>query len=207
MGWLIALAVIVLLAILPLGVSAKYEAGGPIVLLIAGPARMTLFPVKKKGKAQKKDKKEEKTKSGPSKAKTEKPGKQGGMSGGKLTDFLPLVQVALELMGDFRRKLRVDRLEMKIIMAGDDPCDLATNYGKAWAAMGNLWPALERLFVIKKRDVQVECDFTADQTLIYARLDLTITLGRLVSLAVRYGFRAVKELLKIMKSRKGGAEL
>ena len=95
-------------------------------------------------------------------------------------------------------------LEVNLVLAGGDPCDLATNSGKAWAALGNLRPRLERLFVIKKRDLEVECDFTSDETLITARLDITITLGRLIALAVRYGIRALREFLKIMKLRKGG---
>lgn len=205
MGWLIALAVMVLLAMLPLGVSAKYEAGGPLIRLIAGPFRMTLFPMKKKDKPKEEKKPKPKKTSKPADKKPEPADKE--KSGGKWTDFLPLVQVGLDFLGDFRRKLRVDRLEMKLILAADDPCDLAVNYGRAWAALGNLWPRLERLFVIKKRDVQVECDFTASETVIFARLDLTITLGRLISLGVRYGIRALKEYLNIMKSRKGGASL
>lgn len=201
MGWLIALAVIVLLAVLPLGASVKYDSGGLLVRLIAGPARITLFPRKKKDKEEKKPKKE--TKKEEPAPKTEAAPKE--KTGGKLTDFLPLVQVALDFLGEFRRKLRVNRLEMKIIMAGGDPCDLAVNYGRAWAALGNLVPLLERCFVIKKRDLEVECDFVAEETLIYARLDLTITLGRILLLAVRYGIRALREFLKIMKLRKGGA--
>ena len=125
--------------------------------------------------------------------------------GGSILDFLPLVQVALDFLGEFRRKLRVNRLELKLILAADDPCDLAVNYGRAWAAVGNLFPLLERAFVIKKRDVEVECDFTSEETLVIARLDLTITLGRLLSLAVRYGIRALREFLKIKNIRKGGA--
>ena len=200
MGWLIVLTILFLLAILPLGVSAKYDSGGVKVGLIAGPVRLTLVPGMKKDKKEKpKEKKKEPKKEGNVQKKAEK------KPGGKLTDFLPLVQTALEFLGDFRRKLRVNVLEMKIILAGGDPADLAINYGKAWAALGNLWPRLERLFVIKKRDVEVECDFVADQTYIYARLDLTITLGRLLFLAVRYGIRALRQYLDIMNSRKGGA--
>ena len=203
MGWLIALAIIFLLAILPLGASVKYDSGGLVLRIIAGPARITLLPAKKKPKIEEKPKKEPKKKEEKPAQKAEAAPKE--KSGGKLTDFLPLVQVALDFLGDFRRKLRVNRLEMKIIMAGGDPCDLAVNYGKAWTALGNLVPLLERCFVIKKRDLEVECDFVAEETLIYARLDLTITLGRIISLAVRYGIRALREFLKIMKSRKGGA--
>jgi hypothetical protein len=65
-------------------------------------------------------------------------------------------------------------------------------------------PQLERFFVIKKRDVEVECDFTAAQTLIIARLQITITIGRILSMVVRYAIRALREYLKIENKRKGG---
>ena len=110
-------------------------------------------------------------------------------------------------LGNFRRKLRLNRLELKLIMAADDPCDLAVNYGRAWAAVGNLMPQLERFFVIQKRDVEVECDFTASKTLVIARLDITITLGRLLSAVAVFGVRALIQFLKIKKKRKGGAQL
>ena len=113
----------------------------------------------------------------------------------------------MDFLGDFRRKLRVNHLELKLVMAGDDPCDLAVNYGRAWAAVGNLMPQLEKIFVIKKRDVEVECDFTATETLVIARLDLTITLGRLLAAVVRFAFRALKEFIQIKNKRKGGAKV
>ena len=94
-----------------------------------------------------------------------------------------------------------------MIMAADDPCDLAVNYGKAWAALGNLMPQLERVFVIQKREVEVECDFTASKTLIFARLDLTITFGRLLAIVIYHGIRILRQYLNIMKTRKGGAKL
>ena len=203
MGWLIAAGIIVLLAILPLGVSAVYDEGGPLVRLIVGPVRVLLYPSNK----EKKEKpKKEKKKSGEKKAASSK-AKPKEKKGGSFQDFLPLVKTVLELLNTFRKKLRVNRLEMKLIMAGDDPCDLAINYGKAWAALGNLMPQLEKVFVIKKRDLEVECDFTADKTLIFARLDLTITLGRLLALIVVYGIRLLRQYLAIMKTRKGGAKL
>jgi hypothetical protein len=207
MGWLIAFAVIFLLAILPLGASVNYDANGPLVKVIAGPVRFTVFPRKKKVKAEKPKKKEASDKNAEGAADNsaqEKPAEKK-QKGGSLLDFLPLVQVALDLLGDFGRKLRVDRLDLKLIMAADDPCDLAINYGRTWAAVGNLFPLLERTFVIKKRNIEVECDFTASEMLVIARLDLTITLGRLIALVVRYGLRGLREYLNILKLRKGGA--
>ncbi len=219
MGALIALGVIILLAILPLGVSVRYNAAGTLVRVILGPVKLTLLPRPEKPKKEKKPvaQKAEQAPKPQQEAKAmhqpENPApppqtaeKKPEEKGGSITDFLPLVRVGLDFLGDFRRKLRLDVLEVKLILAGGDPANLAINYGRAWAAVGNLMPQLDRLFVIKKRDIEVECDFTGTQTAVLARLDLTITLGRLVSLAVGYGIRALKEFLKINKKRKGGAD-
>ncbi|MBQ6839789.1 MAG: DUF2953 domain-containing protein [Oscillospiraceae bacterium] len=199
MGWLIALGVLALLAILPLGVAARYDSDGPLVKLIAGPVRVTLYPAKRK---EKKDEPVQKKKPAASSGTSAKKKK-----GGNYSDFLPLIQLILEFLDAFRWKLRVNILELKLIMAGDDPCDLAVNYGRAWAALGNLMPVLERHLVIKKRDLEVECDFTSDTTVVYARADLTITLGRILSLGVVHGFRILRQYFKIVKMRKGGAKL
>ena len=197
MGWLIAAAVVVGLAVLPLGISAKYDTAGAWLRLIAGPVRITLFPGKKKEKEPKK-KKDDKSK-GP-----HQEAESAEKKGGSVTDFIPLAKVAWDLLCDFRRKLRVKRLEMKLILAGSDPCDLAINYGRACAALGGLEPQLDRFFVIQKKDIQVECDFVEEKTRVYARLDLTITLGRLLALFVRYGWRALCAFIKINNQRKGG---
>lgn len=203
MGWLIAFVILFLLAILPLGATVRYNAKGVLVRIIAGPIRFTVFPRKKKDrKPKEKVKKEKKPKQ--SKEKQE-PAEQKKEQGGSLLDFIPLVKVAVDLLNGFRRKLRVNRLELKLILAADDPCDLGINYGRTYSLVGNLLPWLEQVVVIRKKDVEVECDFTAEETLVIARLDLTITLGRIIALVVVYGLRALREYLKIMKSRKGGA--
>ena len=201
MGWLIGLGIVVLLAVLPLGVRIRYDCDGIAVTVLAGPVRILVFPRPKKEKKKKEKPKPEKKKTAPSEKEPPKKEKAGG----SLTDFLPLVKLALELLNCFRRKLRVDNLRLKLVLAGDDPCDLAVNYGRAWAALGNLLPRLERVLVIRKRDLNVECDFTADSTVVTAGLDITITLGRLIALAVVYGLRGLKEFLSISKKRKGGA--
>ena len=214
MGWLIAFAIIFLLAIWPLGASVKYNSDGPLVRVIAGPIRFTVFPMKKKEKKEKKPKEKKQIKA--KKVKKDKPKKETEKSnkttkeekkekGGSILDFLPLVKVGLDFLNGFRWKLRVNRLELKLIMAADDPADLGMNYGRAWAAVGNLIPRLEQNLVIKKRDIEVECDFTTSETLVIARLDITITLGRIIALVVVTGIRALREFLKIMKKRKGGA--
>lgn len=198
MGWLIVLTVLILLGCLPLGVSGKYDVAGPSVKLLIGPAGIGLFPKAKKEKPIKEKPKEKK-------AVVQNAAKTAEKKGGNLADFLPLLEILGKFLNDFRRKLRIKRLELLLCMAGGDPCNLAINYGRAWAAVGNLMPQLERLFVIKKRDVQVQCDFTQSQTTVYVRADITITLGRLLGLLIRYGWLALKEYLKMSDKRKGGA--
>lgn len=213
MGWLITLGILFFLAVLPLGVRISYDSDGPLVKVILGPIKFTVFPLPKKEKkkepAQKQKKKEpqseeENLPKPPQPPKQKKPKEK--KKGGSLTDFIPLVKLALNFLGDFRRKLRLDHLYLHLIMASSDPCDLAVNYGKTWAAVGSLLPVLEQVFVIKKRDVEVECDFTASETLVIARIDITITLGRLLSLIIGYAVRALKEFIILRNKRKGGVE-
>jgi hypothetical protein len=195
--WII-LGILILLCLIPLGVLAVYNSEGFKLWLLIGPLRIFLFPKLKKPKEKKETPKKEKT-AGTKKKPVEKEQKEGG----SLKDFLPLLDVAKRLVASFFRKLRIRKLELKLVLAGDDPCDLAVNYGKTWAATGSLIPMLEELFVIRKRDVDVGCDFTAEETKIYAAADITILTGRLLGLAGLYGFQALREYLKILKKRKG----
>ena len=208
MGWLIFLAILILLAILPLGASVLYDADGPRVRIVAGPVKIQVFPMKKKPKKDKpKKEKPKKEQKKPAQAGEEQKPFPKPRTGGSWTDFLPLVQVVLDLLNDLRRKLRVNHLLLHLTLAGDDPCDLAVNYGRMNASLAALIAQLERVLVIQKRDVHVDCDFTANETVILARLDLTITLGRILSIAVRYGVRGLMTFLKIKKQREGGADL
>lgn len=216
----ILLGILILLLIIPLGVSVKYNADGPLVRILAGPLKITVFPRPKKEKKKKPEKEKAKpavTEVPPaedpippapaprSSVAPEPKKKEKKEQGGSWTDFLPLVKVALDFLTGLRRRLRVNVLELKLILAGGDPCNLAVSYGRAWAALGNLMPQLDRFFVIRKRDVEVECDFTASKTLVIARLDITLTLGRLLALVVVIAFRALIIFLQIKKKRKGGA--
>lgn len=206
MGWLIALGILVLIAIIPVGASIFFDEGGFRALIIAGPIRIPVFPAKKK---EKKDisKKENKTKvtknaTKPAVSKQQKVKSKGG----NIFDFLPVLDKTLDFLSAFRRKLRVTHLELKLILGGCDPCDLAYNYGKGWIVLGNLMPLLDAVLYIKKRNVEVECDFLADQTTVIARLDISITIGRLLLILIMQGIPILVQFIKVKNKRKGGAE-
>lgn len=201
MGWLIAFGILLLIAVTPVGIRLLYNQDGMYLSLLMGWIRIALYPRKP---SDKHDKKVREKPAGNKQVRKKSKTKED-KNGGKLTDFLPLLDTALEFLGSLRRKLRVRQLKFSLVMAADDPCDLAVNYGKAWAAVGNIMPLLEQIFVIKKRGVEVQCDFVAEASTLYLCVDLTITIGRAVGLAVKYGLRALWQYFKIMKSNKGGA--
>ena len=195
MGWLITLCVITILAIVPLGVGIRYDSNGLLVQLVISFIRIQLFP---KTKTEKKKNSKRKIS-----AKDRSDKKES--SGGNLSDFMPLVKTALDFLNQFSQKICVERLHFKLILCGDDPADLAVNYGKGWVVLGNLMPLLEQVFVIKKRDLEVECDFCAPATTVLASADILIPLYKLLALVVCYGIRVLKQYSYIMNNRKGGA--
>ena len=191
MGWLIALAVLVGLGLLPLGFRAVYRESDLGVWVLIGPLKLRVYPGNRK----------------PVKSNSSGKSEKSETKGGSYWDFRPVIDTIVDFLGEFRRKICVNHLELKLILAGDDPSDLAVNYGKAWAILGSLIPQLEQLFKIKKRDLEVECDFTSDKTLIFARVDATITLARTLCLLSRHGAEILRRLFELKKLRKGGAKL
>ena len=212
MGWLIALAVLTVIGMIPLGVSARYDGKADLKVKI-GLLSLTI-PLGKKKTEEKKDKPspkepdplEEKFREQDQKLQAEekKAQKKEKKKPADLKIYLPFVKLGIDFLGSLRRKLRIEKLWLNVILAGQDPCALAVNYGRAWAGASALMGNLNQIFEIRDQDLNIECDFTGDKTVFSGRLDLTITVARLLNLAVGYGIRALKEFL-IFKKRKGGA--
>lgn len=197
MGWLIAFAILFMLSVLPLGVQVYYQNNQLKASVVLGVLRVGVYPLPKRLRRQKTG-----AKANPSDTVKEEPKKQPSEENKTdFTAFYPFIKLGLDFLDAFRRKLRINQLDVKVIMAGDDPCDLAIIYGRAQAAAVNLIAVLENVFVIKKRNVEVECDFTANATILTAKAKLTITFGRLISLAAVYSVRTIKEFLTLKKKR------
>ncbi len=197
MGYLIALFIIIGVALIPVRIYARYNVYGAAVNLHLGPVRISLYPSKHK-KAKKKSKSTDQFEEFESKQKN-------ASTGGRVSDFLPLFATVLNFLNDLRRRIRINCLELKLILGGTDPCDLSVNYGRAWTVLGSLMPPLSRAFVIKKRNLEVECDYNATETTITAKVDISITVAKLLYLAARYGIQVLKQYLQIVNKRKGGA--
>lgn len=200
MGWLIALVAVILLGLLPVGIYASYDRSGAVASLIIGPFRIRLYPKERVGTKRHKESAKTASGKGDSDA-NDSHNKQAG----SLAEFREIARLVLNFLSDFRRKLRIRNLELKVILAGDDPCDLSVNYGRAWTALGCLMPQLERLFLIKKRNLEVECDFTAEEPLVEARIDMTISICRLLWILLYHGIPGLYKYNKMIKRIKGGA--
>lgn len=198
--WMTLLAIfaaLVLIGCISVGVDARYNAEGVFLAAKLGPIRLQLLPQKpkKKKKQQKQQKKPEKA---PEKAASQEKKPNPILSGG-VDGILQLLDIVLDTLGDLRRKLRVNELTLYVRIGGsDDPAKAAMGYGRAWAAIGAITPSLERLFVIKKRDIRPALDYTISNTQVDAHLVTTITIGRSLALALRAGIR----FLKILNKRK-----
>ena len=199
MGGLIAAAALLALYFLPISIRLSYSASGACASMGIGLIRIPIYPKTKNG-----NKKKEKPQN---QGQSTQVAKGGGKEGGALTDFLPLFEKVLALVTELRRRIVITDLELKIRMAGDDPCDLSLQYGRAWIALGNLLPQLERLFILKKRDIDLSCDYTSDKSYVFVRAVLRISLGRLLWIALFHGRHALKQYLKIYNERKGGSNI
>ena len=56
MGWLVTLGILVLLGLIPLGVSVIYDEDGVLARIIAGPLKIKVYPLPHKEKKPKKEK-------------------------------------------------------------------------------------------------------------------------------------------------------
>lgn len=171
--------------------------------------KITLFPAKPRQEKPKKPKEPRKPKKPrePKKPK-EKPNGERPLTeklGGLWSLFQDAVPMVCQAAGKLLHKLRIEELTLHLTWAAEDPADAALGYGAGEAALGAVWPLLDRTFDIRKRDVGVAVDFTRTVPIIYARAILSFTIGQLVSLGVIYGFKALALFLRHRPKRKKAA--
>lgn len=194
----IILVVIVLILLMPVGVSGGYDFGDVLLKIVAGPVKIQLLPKKaKKGKAKPKKEKAQK-------AKKDKPKKARP----KITiEFITqLVSLGTRALNRFRKKLSIDHLRIWYLVASDDPCDAAMNYGKANAAVAALRDVLYNAFNVKDEDIRLRVDFTEEKSQFSVMGQMTIRIGQLMFIALCAAVGFLKIILKQRKQNKLKAE-
>lgn len=173
----IIVLVIVFVAFLKVGIQVTWDQSLSLRLII-GPVRISILS----GKKSDDEKNEE-----PKKKRTKPQKKNDGANRTKSPwpkVLLSNWQELLELVGRVLHMPVLNPLILKITFGGEDPAASAINYGRAWALIGAVMPALERNFEIGKREIDVQYDREAKKMSVYAKAALTVRVGQCVSLVV-----------------------
>lgn len=184
-----------------------------------GPFRLRLLPWKeKKPKKQKKPEKPEKPKpqkreippsptpqaersgesAGPApqiRKEKESTPVSGGMEKLDIPYIMDLIHLGLSAMEQFRRALRVDRFLLDCAIATGDAAKTAMAYGAAAAGVGMFLPLLEENLRVRKKDIQVICDFEGTESQIF----LEVQVSALVFQLLIIGIKVLRGFLRLRK--------
>ena len=174
--WIAAILalLIALLALLRLRLTGVYGEKGASLTVGLGSLSVLRIP-RPKGEEE-----DPAAKKRPKKKKKEKEDKKDSGKGGPEPGFRKELQIIGRLLGKLKRRLRIDELTLRYLSAGDDPAMTALAFGAANAAAAALARAVESMFRVRKRDVRAAVSFTEDQPRVFARVQLSISLGVLL---------------------------
>ena len=108
----------------------------------------------------------------------------------------------LEAAGQVRRKIRVDKLRLKVTVGAEDPADAAMRYGRVNGALGALWGTLNEAFDLRDGRASAVVDFDARTITVYALASLSLKVGQMVWLGLYFGCRALRAFLRVRGRRK-----
>ena len=200
----VILSLLVVLALVPVGIRVQYEDGAALVQAAIGPVRITIYPrgpVNERKRVRKQDKLRRKQAKLRAKA-AARPPKQNAPKQRKkssVSERRPILELVFDLLRHMPRKLLLRELTMVVTYGGEDAAKTAIGYGRAWAVIGAVIPALENCFLIKNRKIEARLDYGQDKLSVFLLLDLRIRIGTGILLSLRAGRRLLKEILEIKK--------
>lgn len=194
----IILAIVVIIALTPVGVRARYDEDGPVVWAKIGPIRVKLYPLPEKDKPQK-EKKKKKTKE---KKEPEQSPQQQAAKGGTFERIKQLLPHGITAVKRFFKGLVIQKLTVYYQVVAEDPAKAAMQYGYGWAAIGMVTGLVENSFTVKDRDLQVFVNFEEHaEKRIFVLAELTIRIGRLFYVGFGFGIEFLKIILKNRKNK------
>lgn len=190
--WMILLIILVALWLIlqfRFGAKARYAPDGMTVRLLLGPFHLQVVPSKKdkKPKTAKEAKPKKERKSAPEESLEGEEDKPGTLS--RLMKLLPVIA---EAAGALKRKIRIDDLYLSVIWgSGEDAASAAIGFGRANAAIGMIWPLLDHNFKVKNSTFHTDVNYGASAPVVVAEATVTLTIGQLLSLVIRYGLKVL----------------
>lgn len=167
--------------------------------------RLTVFPGSEKKK--KKEKKGKPKKEKPKEEKEEaKPKKRRAIPKPTIEDLLDLAQTALSALGATAaracKRVRIDPLDVTVVLGGDDPASVATAYGAASAVMFAEMPKLEERFYVPNPSLHLRMDFDASGTTAAGRVGVTLRVCDLFAIAFTLLIPMAKWFLRFKKAHR-----
>lgn len=188
------LLLLLLLLLLPVRLRVQYN-GALQVHAGLGPVCLQLYPRKKRQKEPKKPKKCEK-KHSPDGKKAKKQKKRKLLpEKPSLQMILALIRLGLKAVGAMLRPISVPRLQLAVQVGGRDAYAVAMTYGELAAGLSALYPVLQKSLRIRKTEISVDADFTAETV----RLQGDVTFS---ACPLRYLIAACRILIAYLRLRR-----
>ena len=188
--WIVLGAVFLLLLLVSsvrVGGELTYSPSGLLVQIRIGFWRLTVYPLKRRENSH------------PPKEKPRPPwppAQEGNLQAGSLGLLRELLPLVAEAAGQLRRKLRVDRLDLKLVLAAGDPAAAALAFGGANAALGMIFPPLEQNFHIRTHRIQTAVDFDRKTPAVNLHAIFTMTIRQGFAFAFHLGRKALPVFLR-----------
>lgn len=176
------LLLIVLLLLLPVGVQIQLGAEQKICAQI-GPFTCRLSQKNGNNGKPKREKRHKKM------AETKQPSDKKKM---KLTfadvrSGLPMVWQSLQRgLRMTRQKIKISPMQISLVFGGDDPAEVAEQYGWASSALWTVMPPLQKLVQIPRPQIHIGVDFNAPKIQVEGRLGLRCRVGGILLIALSF---------------------
>lgn len=188
---LIILIILAIILLVPFGLRLLYDKENLSVFVRLFVFNISVYPKKEKDKEKPKEKKPKKEKKS-KKAKKEK-------AKPSFDEIIEYIKIGLHALGRFRRKLVVNVLNLKILIATDDPYNTAMLYGNANAVSSAILPLLDQSLNIKKREILFGVSFEKEKIEAECELVMTLNLLKVLGIVLFAGIEFLKFRKRLKK--------
>lgn len=190
--WIIAF--IVVLLFLPTHIVVRHTDETEIYIRLFFFLRINIL---KSGKwiGKKQEKKSEPTEK---KAKEKQPKKKQSLSQ-KLESLKAGVRIVLQSLNQFCKYFKMYRCKVFIVSAGEDPADVAIEYGAANALAFSIVEMLDQQMKIKNRDIQIYYDYNKSKTVFEFDFRFSVVLLKFLFVLICVNFRDIMTLMQNQK--------
>lgn len=185
---IIILALLVLLALLPLGVNASYDGAFRLSALIwFYPVR--LYPPKDKPEPE------------PQESETEEKPKRS-LPRFTAKEWRELIKTAYRALRRFKHGVYFNNIMLHCMVSANDPYDAVMRYNAVNGFVGGMMPIFESDFKVRHRDVIIDLDTDSGISSIKFDVRANVRLGTIIAVAIAAGVKILKILIKNKLHRK-----